>query len=97
MKLASLAEDPASFDSRGSGLRAFAVGEDEHAVPLASVLWIVGELGGCLEVGASASDSWDVRVGASFPLDHVLLGDRDVEGEDGDRDSFREGGKFAEE
>ena len=96
-EFAAGAEDPGTFDSRGRGFGTFAVGEDEHAVPAATILGIVGEASGCLEVGAAGADSFDVRVGAFLPFDHVFVRDGVVEGEDGDRDSFGECSKFAEE
>jgi len=80
VKLATLAEDPAAFDSRRTWFRAFAVGENEHAVPTSPILRIVGELGGCIEVCAADADAFDVWVGAAFPFDHVFLVDGVVEG-----------------
>jgi len=80
VKFAALAEDPATFDSRGTWFGALAVGEDEHAVPAAAVLGVVGEFGGCVEVCAAAPDAFDVWVGAAFPFDHVFLVDGVVEG-----------------
>jgi len=97
VKLATLAEDPATFDPRGTRLGALAVGEDEHAVPPSPVLRVVGEAGGSLEVGSAAPDPLDVRVGTLLPLDHVLLGDGVVEGKDRDGDPLRQRCKFAEE
>ena len=97
VEFAALAEDPTAFDSGGTWLGALAVGEDEHAIPLAAVLWIVGEFGGGVEVGASSADAFDVGVGALLPFDHVLLVDGVVEREDGDRDALRQGCEFAEE
>jgi len=97
VEFAALTKDPATLDSRGTGSRAFAVGEDEHAIPLATVLGIVGELGGGVEVGAASSDSFDVGAGTLLPFDHVLLVDGVIEGKDGDRDSLRQRGEFAEE
>ena len=97
MEFAALAEDPAALDSRGTGSRAFAVGEDEHTVPLAAVLGIVGEDRGGVEVCASSADAFDVWAGAFLPFDDVLLVDGVVEGKDGDRDPFCQRGEFAEE
>ena len=97
MESVSWAEDPSAFDAGGRGFGAFSVCEDEHAVPAATILWVVCEASGCLEVGASGANSFDVRVGAFLPFDHVLVCDCVVEWEDGDRDSFGECRKFAEE
>lgn len=96
-EFASLAEDPASFDARWRGCRAFAVREDEHAVPAAAIFGVVGETGGCFEVCAAAADSFDLRVGTFAPFDDVVFCDGVVEGKDGDRDSFGERSEFAEE
>ena len=97
VELAARAEDPAAFDARGFGFVAFAVGEDEHAVPLASVLRVVGEPGGSVEVCAAGPDAFDVGCRAAAPFDDVLVCDGVVEGEDGDRGLLRQVGEFAEE
>lgn len=95
--MTTLAKDPASLDSRWARLRTLTVGKDEHTVPSASVLRVVGELGWCLEVGATSTNSFDFRVGSLLPFDHILFIDGVVEGEDGDRDPLRQRGEFAEE
>ncbi len=88
---------PASLDSGGGRGGALPVGHDEHAVPLASVLRVVGHLGGCVEVSASASDALGRDVGSLLPFEGVSEVGGAVEGEDGDGDLLREGCKFVEE
>ena len=90
-------DDPAAFDARRGGDAAFAVCHDEHAVPAAAVLGIVGDAGGGVEVGAAAADSFEVWVGALFPFEGVLDVGIAVEGKDGDGDLLGQGAEFVEE
>ena len=90
-------EDPAAFDAGGDGLVTFAVRQDQHAVPAATVLGIVEDAGGGVEVGASATDALGFDLGALAPLEGVLEVGGGVEGDHGDGDLLGEGGEFAKE
>jgi len=96
-ELVARGEDPAALHPGGDGLVAFTVGEDEHAIPATTVLGIVEDAGGSVEVGAAAADALGFDLGAFAPLEGVLEVGGAVEGEDGDGHLLGEGGKFREE
>ena len=97
MELTTFAEDPAALDARGTGSIALAVGEDEHAVPPAAVLGVVGQVGGGVEVGATGAHALGRHHCAAAPLVHVLVEGFAVERKNVDGNLLGERTKFREE
>jgi len=88
---------PTTLHAGGDRLGTLAVGQDEHAIPLPTVLWIVDDLCRGVEVRPTTTDALCLHLVALLPLEGVAQVCGAVERQDGDGDLLRQGGEFAEE
>jgi len=95
--LATLAKDVASADPRGTRSCTLSVGHDEQAIPAATVLRIVGELSGSIEVGSATTNPLGRNVCALAPGVDILVESDRVEGNNVDGDVLGEATEFTEE
>lgn len=93
----TLADHVATLDAARTWRATLAVGHDEHTVPPATILWIVGKACRSVEVRASAANALRRMVGAAAPLVEVLLVGLRVEGQDVDRHLLRETAELCKE
>lgn len=93
----TFAQDPTTLHSRAFRHWCLSICTNNVPVVLAAVLRVIDELGGCVEVSATATDSLKLRARTLLPLEDVLRIKVTIEGKDVHRGAAGERGELAEE